>query len=64
MEKISSDTLVFKLSDSEDPDAKRLRDKGARQLRKMGYTVKCETIGFSDLARCTLYTYEARKTLL
>jgi len=59
-----ADRLVFKLSDSEDPDAKKIRDNAARKLRKMGYTVKCETIGFSDLARCTLYTYEARKTLL
>jgi hypothetical protein len=42
-------------------DAKRARDQRARELRKQGYTVKCEKWSFSDLARAVRYTLEASK---
>jgi len=42
-------------------DAKLARDGRAKELRKMGYTVKCAKWDFSDLARAVRFTLEARK---
>jgi len=41
----------FRWRDDQHPDAKRLRDKMARQLRKEGWDVTIETLDFSDLGR-------------
>lgn len=43
------------------PGAKQERDKRARELRKQGYQVKVNTVGFSDLGRGSLYELEAEK---
>lgn len=37
------------------------RNQAARALRKAGWTVKCSTIGFSDLARVTDFVLEAER---
>ena len=41
--------------DDKYPDALSLRNRRARELRKEGWTVKCETFDFTDLARCRVY---------
>jgi flagellar biosynthesis protein FlhB len=43
------------------PDAKKIRDRRARELRKEGYTVEVKTWDFQDLARGMYYTLEAKK---
>lgn len=43
----------------ENGQAKRLRDAKARGLRKQGYTVKVETVSFSDLGRGASFILEA-----
>jgi len=47
--------------DDKDPEAKVKRDRRARELRKLGYHVEVETVGFSDLLRCTVYKLRASK---
>jgi hypothetical protein len=37
------------------------RNRKARELRKEGWTVKCSTIDFIDLARAVIYLIEAVK---
>ena len=39
-------------------DARKARDRRARELRKQGYQVTCEKWDFQDLARCIDYTLE------
>ena len=46
-------------SDDRYPDAKQIRDKTARRLRKVGYDVESSTWDFTDLARCRSYKIEA-----
>lgn len=41
--------------------AMQARNKRARELRKEGFSVKCKTWDFTDLARCRSFTLEARK---
>lgn len=41
----------WKWSDYGGDEAVRLRNARARELRKLGYTVKCTTVDFTDLAR-------------
>jgi hypothetical protein len=41
--------------DDQEPNAKAIRDRRARELRKQGWEVKSETDSFRDLARCTRY---------
>ena len=43
------------------PDAKKLRDKRARELRKDGWTVTTNKVEFSSLGRTTIYTLEATR---
>ena len=40
-------------------EAKRQRDRRARALRQLGYSVRTNTINFADLARDTAYFVEA-----
>ena len=47
--------------DDKEPDAKRLRDAKARQLRKDGWTVKTETYDFTDLGRFRGYGLTANR---
>lgn len=44
-----------------EPNAKQIRDRRARELRKQGWKVKSETDRFTDLARCTRYGIYATK---
>lgn len=48
-------------SDSKYPDAKKIRDRRARELRKQGWEVKCVTYDFTDLARSMRYCLDARR---
>lgn len=52
---------VIELSFRDDvtPDAKKKRDKKARELRAEGYVVKTKTWDFIDLGRFKLYTLTA-----
>ena len=43
------------------PNAKLLRDRRVRELRKLGYFVESNTVSFSDLANCVYYGLEASK---
>ena len=43
------------------PKAMQLRNQKARELRKEGWTVKCGTTSFSDLARDAYYWIEAKR---
>lgn len=47
--------------DDKEPDAKRLRDAKARQLRKDGWTVKSVTHDFTDLGRFKAYELTATR---
>ena len=40
-------------------EGQKLRNRRARELRKQGYTVKTQTVGFSDLARDRSFVLEA-----
>ena len=42
-------------------DAKKIRDRRAKELRKEGYTVEVKTWNFMDLSRSMFYTLEANK---
>lgn len=46
-------------SEDREPDAKRIRDRRARDLRKQGWTVRAETYDFTDLARTVRYCIHA-----
>jgi hypothetical protein len=48
-------------SDTKYPDAKKIRDRRARELRKEGYTVEVKTWNFIDLSRSMYYTLEGQK---
>ncbi len=43
------------------PKAMQLRNQKARELRKEGWTVKCGTTDFTDLARGMYYWIEAKR---
>jgi hypothetical protein len=43
------------------PDAKKLRDDRARELRKEGWTVKTKKFNFSDLGTGVSYILEASR---
>jgi hypothetical protein len=47
--------------DSKYPDAKQLRDRRAKELRKQGFTVKCQKWDFTDLARSCSYSLTATR---
>jgi len=53
------DEIVLEWRDDMNENAKFLRDRRARNLRKVGYKVKVETISFVDLGRFTLYRLTA-----
>jgi hypothetical protein len=44
-----------------DLDAKRNRDKRARELRKQGFKVTCEKWSFPDFGTGDMYTLEAER---
>ena len=44
--------------DDECPDAKKLRDRRARELRRQGWKIECFTYDYTDLGRFTLYGLE------
>jgi len=48
-------------ADDKYPDAERLRNARARELRKQGWSVKCQKWDFTDLARCCTYSLEAAR---
>jgi hypothetical protein len=48
-------------SDTRYPDAKKIRDRRARELRKEGFIVEAKTWDFTDLSRSIIYTLEAKK---
>ena len=48
-------------SNTKYPNAKKIRDLRARELRKEGYTVTVKTWDFTDLSRSMYYTLEAHK---
>ena len=48
-------------TDSKYLDAKKIRDKRAKELRKEGYKVEVKTWDFQDLSRLMYYTLEATK---
>ena len=50
-------TLDYRTDQKE--NAKFLRDKAARELRKEGYRVKVETFDFTDLGKFKLYRLTA-----
>jgi hypothetical protein len=43
------------------PDAMKIRNRRARDLRKQGYEVTCKTWNFTDLSRSMYYTLKGRK---
>lgn len=43
------------------PNARKLRDQRARQLRREGWTVECRKWDFIDLARCYAYSLHAER---
>jgi len=51
----------WKWSEHGGDEAMRLRNARARELRKQGYTVKCSTWDFTDLAREVVSILEATK---
>lgn len=55
-------TEYFKVSQLGDREARRSRDRRARELRKQGYMVKCSKWNFEDLAREVVYKLEAHFT--
>ncbi len=56
-----TEVLEERWSDSKYPDALQRRNARARELRKQGWTVKCEKWDFTDLARCSVYTLYATR---
>ena len=48
-------------ADDKYPDAERLRNARARELRKQRWSVKCQRWDFTDLARCSVYSLEATR---
>jgi hypothetical protein len=48
-------------SDTKYPDAKKIRDRRAKELRKQGYIVEVKTWNFTDLSRSMFYTLEGKK---
>ena len=56
-----TEVLEERWADDKYPNALRLRNARAKELRKQGWTVKCKTWDFIDLARCHVYSLEATK---
>jgi len=48
-------------SNTKYPDAKKIRNRRARELRKDGYKVEVKTWDFTDLSRSMYYTLEGSK---
>lgn len=47
--------------DDKTPDARKLRDARARELRKAGWTVTCGTYDYTDLGRFVMYWLNAER---
>jgi len=57
------DIIDEKYADNKNPNAKQIRDKRARQFRKLGYTVETEKFNVFGDTVFTLFAKRDKKTI-
>lgn len=55
------DVFHFSIADDVEPDARKIRDRKAKELRGQGWNVVCKRVGFADLMGCNVYMLDATR---